>query len=237
MRRLWIFSDLHLTDETDGLYGPFLTALSTPSKSGDAVVFNGDIFDFLMGENAGLVARFPAFFEKCRQLTSQGVKLYYIEGNHDFHLSCLSAAAGFEVCDPELLLQTECGKKIYITHGDLIDQEDRGYLRLRKLFRSSFVRIASGIVSTSFLMGIAKRIGRTPTERLKQTPSARVRACFRTFAENKIKHGVDFVVLGHSHDLDEVAPSYFNMGYPPIHRQYLYFEKATGLVRRPFPAG
>jgi hypothetical protein len=40
-------------------------------------------------------------------------------------------------------------------------------------------------------------------------------------------------VLGHCHDLDQVEPYYFNMGYPPVHRQYLFYH--DGLKRMTFP--
>ena len=59
-----------------------------------------------------------------------------------------------------------------------------------------------------------------------------MRSVFREFAEEKKRQGFDFVILGHCHDLDDLQPFYFNMGYPPVHRQFLYWSAESNSVKR-----
>jgi UDP-2,3-diacylglucosamine pyrophosphatase LpxH len=242
--RLWVFSDLHL--EVGSFYQEFLNLLRTDPQSGDRVVFNGDIFDLFVGSSEHFVAPFRSFVTLMTDLTQRGVQVDYLHGNHDFHLERAFAETGvyFHEDSLEMILSAPQGtKRIWIEHGDLVDQSDWKYQNLRKIFRSRTLKVSVPHLPTAVILGLAKLLSRKADQQISELPESwpetdrnRLRALFRAHAEQKHRQGYDYVVMGHCHDLDEVEPYYFNMGYPPVHRQYLHYDSSTGcLERRKFP--
>ena len=179
-------------------------------------------------------------------LSQRNVQLYYIEGNHDFHLRTLFDQANIQFLDESVVIPVsprtpngDVGKKLFIAHGDLVDQEDSGYLRLRKFFRSHVIRVAANIVPGAFVQKIGDLSSRTLEQKESDLPQNwplenrdALRTLFRSYAKEKNRQGFDYVILGHCHDLDEMKPFYFNMGYPPVHRQYLIYDEAEDCVKR-----
>ena len=235
INRLWVFSDLHLSDPTSSLYQSFLTALQEPDSAQDVVVFAGDIFEIFVGNSSYFRQKHNVFFKTLKILNQKKVRLYYIEGNHDFHLSAAFSDDSVKVIDSELVLG-----KIYIAHGDLVDESDVSYLRLRKFFRSQTVKKIVDLIPGTDVEWISELMSRTPEQKGFDVPKAsgeipRVRSIYRNFAEEKKRQGFDFVILGHCHDLDDLQPFYFNMGYPPVHRQFLFYSaESNSFIRRVF---
>jgi UDP-2,3-diacylglucosamine hydrolase len=231
-RRIWIFSDLHLSDPQSTLYQSFILSLDEPDQSSDAVVFAGDIFDIFVGNSKYFIEKNKPFFDALERLRQRKVSLFYIQGNHDFHLEQAFGDLSVAILDSELVLG-----KLYIAHGDLVDQADQGYLRMRRFFRSAAFRKFVDLLPGKAVEWIGESIARSHDRKEKdlvvrpgEVPS--VRPVFRAFAETKKRQGFDFVILGHCHDLDDLQPFYFNMGYPPVHRQFLYWSSDSNSVKR-----
>ena len=175
-----------------------------------------------------------------------GVRVFYIEGNHDFNLSRLfPAEVRFE--DEAVILTDETsGKTIYIAHGDLVDPSDTDYLRLRGFLRSKVLRALTHLVPGPWIERIGLRFSRPGEQKSADLPENwpvgqrdALRTIYRSFAEKQKRLGFDYIVLGHCHDLDEMTPFYFNMGFPPVHRQFLFFDSSVSsekelLKRRKF---
>ena len=242
--QIWVFSDLHLTNSESTLYQAFLTALQAPSCPNDVVVFSGDIFDLLLGNSSYFRRRYLEFFEAVDRLVSSGVTVHYIEGNHDFHIrSLFSSGVKFHDEAVELIDTSQSiANKIYIAHGDLVDLADHKYLRLRRVLRQKWVQYSCSLIPGIILQKIGDLTSRPLEQKALEAPDhwdsenlTRLRLVFRTFAKTKFESGYQFIVLGHCHDLDSVEPYYFNMGYPPIHGQYLFYDsKAPGFKRMSF---
>ena len=231
-QRIWIFSDLHLADPQSSLYQSFIQALEEPDSPSDAVVFAGDIFEIFIGNSKYFTEKNHLFLDALRGLHRRGVALYYIQGNHDFHLDQAFGEVPVTILDSELVLG-----KLYIAHGDLVDQADQGYLRMRRFFRSRGFRTFVDLLPGKAVQWIGETIARSHEQKEKDLPSVpgevpSVRPVFRAFAEEKNRQGFDFVILGHCHDLDDLQPFYFNMGYPPVHRQFLYWSSESNSVKR-----
>jgi UDP-2,3-diacylglucosamine hydrolase len=231
-QRIWIFSDLHLADPASSLYREFLQALDEPSSETDAVVFAGDIFEIFVGNSAYFTRKHSSFFEVIRRLVERKVSLFYIQGNHDFYLENAFAGIPMKMVDSELVLG-----RMYIAHGDLVDSTDSGYLRMRSLFRSAGFRQFVDLLPGKAVEWIGESISRSHERKELDLPidpgkAPAIRPVFRKFAEEKKRQGFDFVILGHCHDLDDLQPFYFNMGYPPVHRQFLYWSAESNSVKR-----
>ena len=245
--RVWIFSDLHLTNSESPLYQSLLEVLREPSDGNDCVVFSGDLFDLLVGNSSYFKRKFSLFFDSLQALTKKGVRVFYIEGNHDFNLSSLfPKKVRFE--EEAVILQDERAfKRIYIAHGDLVDESDEEYLKLRRFLRSRFARSLIHFLPGVLIEQVGFHYSRPDAQKIQDLPEnwseeqrRNLRSIYRNFAEGKLRQGFDYVILGHCHDLDEIKPFYFNMGYPPVHRQFLFYESFAQngkelLKRRNFP--
>lgn len=213
------------------------------------MVFAGDVFELWVGDSPYFSQKFAAFFDALQGLLRKGVGIWYIEGNHDFHLM-QALPSGVRVVSSEVALDLQApdgsARRICIEHGDLADQEDRSYLVLRGVLRSPGVRLLSRLLPGKWLESCASWISRPAHRKAGDLPEhwnaeqrERLRSIYRTHAGLKKGQGFDWVVLGHCHDLDEWGGFYWNMGYPPVHRQYLVYDPApdsakVSLERRNF---
>ena len=240
--RLWVFSDLHLTDPQSSLYRSFLDILREPNHENDTVVFAGDIFDLLVGDSAYFKAKHGDFFGQLQALAQKKVRLHYIEGNHDFHIQNHFHGIPIEFSDEsvQLKVQTAQGLKlIYVAHGDLVDEDDAWYLRLRKLFRSQPGQLVANHLPGKWIEKVGESLSRPDRQKKADLPEnwsnerrSQLRSVFRKFAQRKRDAGFDYIILGHCHDLDEVEPYYFNMGYPPVHGQFIFYSSTEDCVKR-----
>ncbi|MBS1959791.1 MAG: UDP-2,3-diacylglucosamine diphosphatase [Bdellovibrionales bacterium] len=238
--KLWVFSDLHLEEST--LYHEFLSLLEVGVARGDQVVFAGDIFDLFVGNSTYFKLKFKSFFDILKVLNSRGVVPHYIFGNHDFNLDHAFEGLQIGLHDERVTIEVPAPdgrKKIYVAHGDLIDPSDVNYIRMRKLFRSAPARILSSSLPGTWIEKFGRMISRKSDQKMADLPESwsaerrdHLRRLFREFAYVKNRQGFDYVILGHCHDLDEQEPFYFNMGYPPVHRQFLLYDSEIGRVQR-----
>ena len=245
---LWVISDLHILASTDSVATQLVEFLTTHPRVSDHIVFAGDLFDRFTGERLFLWERFEPVLDAIRQLPGRGVQVTLLEGNHDLHLQpWVEAHPGVQWADPGILLNCG-GKRIWIEHGDLINQSDIGYLLLRTTFRTRLVRGLARLVPESWVDGFAKNassLSRAQNpwlpENLPQQKLQALRTLYRDAANQKLLNGIDCVILGHCHDLDEVrfqvgsrAVQYINMGFPPVHGSILRLQKGASSVER-FP--
>ncbi len=237
-QRVHIFSDLHLMALDEPLGRSFLQAMNDIEGNRDALVLAGDIFEILVGNSAYFIQKAKPFADALSALLQRGVSIYYIEGNHDFHLSGL-LPGGVIIAQESIRVpvsDSAGGSKILeVVHGDLVDPEDHAYFMMRRIFRSTPVRFAAGNLPGSIIAGIARLLSRDHSQKTAQLPESwpeerrnRLRALFHADAEKRRALGADFVVMGHCHDLDDWGGFYWNMGYPPVHRQYLVYDSAVG---------
>ncbi len=243
--RVWIFSDLHLASPHSSLYQSFLKVLEEPKQKDDIVVLAGDIFDLWVGDSDVFRSKYQAFLSQIENSIRHGVKVFYIEGNHDFHLKhALPNEVEFQK-EAVVLEDLNAKKKIYIAHGDLVDTEDKSYLRLRGFLRSPLMEFLCEHAPGRLIEVIGEASSRPLEKKMADLPEywpseklANLRTKYRQFAKSKHLEGYDYIVLGHCHDFDQVEPYYFNMGYPEVHGQYLFYEsQSTGqasLFRKSF---
>jgi UDP-2,3-diacylglucosamine hydrolase len=198
MRAIFL-ADAHLRKPGDHNYRMMLDFLDEQCGKTDILVLLGDIFEFWIGKSTVLADHVP-MVAALERLHQQGTKLVYVEGNHDFHLG------------PVFTRRLECqvlpdggsieldGKKVFLAHGDLANPNDLGYRRLRKLFRSSLVRILIRTLPNFLLLRIGARAG---YESKKNYRGERARWPAREvlipYAEAILATGQQAVVTGHFH--------------------------------------
>ena len=174
-----------------------------PGKKGiitdvDDLYILGDFFDFWFSAGDFIYPEFRDIVEMLAELKERDIRLHLCEGNHDFFLADYFARhLGVEVITDWANINLE-GKRVLISHGDTVDERNRRYLLLRKIFRSSFFYKLQRAMPIIVLWKIAQICSRASKRLTAETADA-LATKMRRFSQRKFRDGFDAVILGHSH--------------------------------------
>ncbi|MBF0441843.1 MAG: metallophosphoesterase [Oligoflexales bacterium] len=120
---LVVVSDLHIKnihDDNGRLFLRFLDNLMACKI--DCLVLIGDVFDFILGSKRFYHKKFEPIGNALMKLAQKGVRIVYLEGNHEFMLKSLGwkGIEFIDSCSDGLIIPLEGGRKVKIGHGDLI---------------------------------------------------------------------------------------------------------------------
>ena len=179
-----------------------------------------------------------------------GVQVHLFEGNHDFYLAdYFTRYHGIEVFQDTAQIPLD-GKTIFIAHGDLVDETDRGYRILRRVLRSPVFYGIQKRLPLSWLWRIAMRSSEASKEYLAK-PQEGLAEKMEAFALAKFEGGLDTVILGHCHlpviktqEIRGRQCHFILLGDWLVHRSYVILEDGAiralpattaGPFRSPFP--
>jgi UDP-2,3-diacylglucosamine hydrolase len=196
--RAVFFSDAHLRSGDDEGCSLLLSFLRSSSRSGDHLFIVGDLFDFWFSRGSVIYPGFQPVINELKGLKDRGVQIHLFEGNHDFYLAdYFTRELGIEVFTDTAVVQLE-GKSVYIAHGDMVDESDRGYRFLRRVLRS---RLAYGL-QKRLPLKLLWRLARMSSEASKEylaKPQEGLASKMEAFAIAEFEKGFDAVILGHCH--------------------------------------
>lgn len=230
--KIYFISDIHLKlnrkTETENRKNRIVNFLKSLPEDTEEVILLGDIFDFWYEWYFVVPAFHFGLFYELRRLIDRGVKITYLSGNHDFYLGdYLKKEIGIN-CVKDELESEYGGKKFWIYHGDGIAASDGGYRLLKKILRSkisnflfrTFIPPDLGVLIAEFTSGTSRKYRNSNKLKLKKGE-------YVSFAEEKIKAGYDFVILGHRHYPEIVKAGkgvYVNTGDWMKHFSYAVFD-------------
>jgi UDP-2,3-diacylglucosamine hydrolase len=236
--RAYFLSDIHLRGADDPAAGRLVSFLSEIPRKDDLVIFGGDVFDLFVGDKEIFRTKFANVLASIRSVAERGATVFYLEGNHDFHLDAVfDGLAGVSLKSGDFLL-TFRDRKILVSHGDLIDPEDRGYRLLRSVTRHPFFRSLIGLLPGSWIEGVGTRSShqsRKYTGGLRGANQERLRLLYLAFARRKIREdGAQHVLVGHSHLRDHIPikegdrrGEYVNLGFSSEELPYAVLEESA----------
>lgn len=225
--KIVVLSDLHLWGPQDPLYRGLLQFIDSKIEEGDKFFIVGDLFDLFIGNKSVFYDRYYELIEKIRGLGKKNVEVFYIEGNHDFHLENL-----FEDCNHVRLYADQLhyewdGRRFHFCHGDKINWKDLGYQMFRVLTRNIFSQCIIEAAPGSLIDRVGRKMSKA-SRGYHLEPNDKIVQLFRNYACEQISHGYDFVIMGHSHYMDDMRfrvenheGQFVNVGYPRKHRKYL----------------
>ena len=237
-------SDVHVKNNYSKEYQLLLSFLGNRKVvASSAIYFLGDIFDLMVGNHKGYFRDYKEFFDALEILIRRGVKIHYVEGNHDFHIKELfESFVNFRKIDRNFLIVHETRhteivgeKKILFAHGDEFVFEKMPWPFYRSFIKSKAVKfIANNLVSYGFLQSLGKKMSfwsrsRNQKKEYNKNPPAERLKFFRENIESiKNISNYDYVILGHSHLQDCFVTSkglkYYNLGDPRETSSFLYFD-------------
>jgi UDP-2,3-diacylglucosamine hydrolase len=243
-----IISDLHIKKNNDTcsqLLSEFFRACDQVCP--DRVIFLGDIFDMMAGNYKDYITEYPNFFDGIKNQLELGRKVYYFEGNHDFHIGEV-----FQKFLKENMLDTNNfyyernpilldfnGKKVLLGHGDDLDYNNESYKKWKRIYSSGYFKFFLNKVLT--YKGL-KKIGNWASSDSKKRGS-------KTFDYNKAKDKyrkgasvvatkeIDYLIAGHTHIKDDHTFEfegkkirYLNNGFPLHDRVFIKVDDDINLV-------
>lgn len=234
MRAIFI-ADAHLMSPEDHNYRLLLRFLGELEGRLDTLYIVGDLFDFWMGFPSQPFTQFTAVLDALERLVLGGCRLVYYEGNHDFHLGDVFEHRLKAEIHTGPSIETVQGRRLYICHGDQINQNDRGYQLLRFLFRTRLVAVCVRYFPPAW------------AEKVRSVLQKRSRAAYHVkasrwdyrkilldFARTLPKKGCDGMVAGHFHlALHETIPdtTFTVISLGDWMEQFTYAEMNDGVFR------
>jgi len=202
------------------------------------LVILGDLFEFFFGFKDSSSTRetfaFPDYLPVLKKLLSLyrlGIRIKYVEGNHDFSLhSFFSEQFDMKVeVHPDGCEERLEGRKAFIAHGDLSNPKQWTYRIFRRILKNRWSYHLIHFAGPRISMRIARKLSNRSYEKYHNDVSSPSPA-FKAFARQKFLEGFEIVILGHSHFPEEVEEwidgrrcLYFNVGDWMTHRSFLRF--------------
>lgn len=234
-------SDVHVKIAGDNAEQLLLAFLRNKEvRECDSIFLLGDIFDLMIGPLSQYFVRYQAYFDEFKKLIQEGKNIYYVEGNHDFHIKKLyrkffdvNADLNRNLFHMAPLFEIEdAGKKIVLCHGDDIELGNPSYKIWKSIVTSSPLRYYANNLMPHFLIkGVGEYSAKKSRERNNKRYSLEadlepVKVNFRNSAEVYFqKHPFQVLVCGHSHVKDYYVSDkgfeYVNNGYAQKTKTYV----------------
>ena len=164
----------------------------------DDLYILGDFFDFWFCEGAIVYPEFRAVVEKLRDVQERGIRIHLCEGNHDFFLGdYFTGHMGLEVIKDWATLDLE-GKRVLISHGDMVDEGNVRYLLLRRFLRSRFLYRLQRACPVELRWKVGQTLSYLSKE-LAAEKSEDLAEKMRKFSVRKFRDGFAAVILAHCH--------------------------------------
>ena len=182
----------------------------------------GDLFDAWFEYRTVIPKGFHRLFVALEDLSSKGVLIHYLAGNHDYwirdffpeHLGMKTYHDAFDIVVD--------GKKIHIHHGDGLASNDTGYRILKKILRNRLNIWLYSWLHPDIGIPLARSSSRKSRHHTSSKTFGEDDNMVR-YAQEKINEGYDFVIMGHRHQpvRKELGSGiYINLGDWITHNTY-----------------
>jgi UDP-2,3-diacylglucosamine hydrolase len=232
----WIFvGDAHFARGDMGRREHFSRFIQKNRSTLGTLVIMGDFFDFWFGfrDPSLLKKEYGDVLAILEGLRADGVRVLYLEGNHDFSLgSYMREELGIEVYESSTEMELD-GKRIYLAHGDRISPTLDHWI-VSGIIRNKFAYLVTSLLGSRIVMAIAHRWSASSRGRNMERSPVVIKQ-LRSFAQRKLKQGFDAVILAHTHLPEAIAVKeqgrqayYFNVGDWIKDFSYLRYNEKKG---------
>ncbi|HEY3250980.1 MAG TPA: UDP-2,3-diacylglucosamine diphosphatase [Ignavibacteria bacterium] len=201
-KKHYFFSDVHLgvkpsieEKEREKKLVGFLEAIRGDAEK---LYIVGDLFDCWIEYRKVVPKGYFRTLAKLNEMSEQGVEIHFFSGNHDFWLNTyLRDEVGMILHYNEFATEIG-GKRFYIIHGDGLSKGDLGYKIIKKILRSRINQFLYSLIHPDLGVWLAQKSSTTSRYHNPEFPG-RGSLGMKNFAEEKIKAGFDYVIMGHFH--------------------------------------
>ena len=143
-KKIYFASDNHLGAPNSELSLPrekkFVAFLDTIKKDAAAIFLLGDLFDFWFEYSKVVPKGFVRVLGKLAEISDSGIPIYFFVGNHDLWMD------GYFETELNIPVYHEPkeftfnDKTFFIAHGDGLGPYDKGYKRMKRVFKNPIFR-------------------------------------------------------------------------------------------------
>ncbi len=164
----------------------------------DALILLGDIFEFWFGYDSIMFSRFLRPIVRLGTIRNLGIDIHYLVGNHDFLPGrVFSEYLDIQVHDDPILIRF--GETLtYLSHGDEINSEDRGYQFLKSILRNPISQRLFRLIPASFAWHLG-RVTSDTSRRYTQHKNEMSPATFDCFVQKLAEQNITAIIHGHTH--------------------------------------
>jgi len=235
-KKVYFSSDNHLGAPTAQASKPreqkFLRWLDHIRPDAHAIFLMGDLFDFWFEYKTVVPKGFVRVLGKLAEFRDSGIEIYFFVGNHDLWMSgYFEEELGIPIYhNPKTF--TINNSSFFLGHGDGLGPNDKGYKRMKKIFRNPFFQWLFRWVHPD----IGVRLGHYFSVKNKlisgdedEVFHGEDKEWLIVYAKHKLEtEHYDYFVFGHRHlpmkvDLGQQA-TYYNLGDWISHYTYGVFD-------------
>ncbi len=141
-KKIYFSSDNHLGAPTPADSKPrekkFVQWLDSIKTDAEAIFLLGDLFDFWFEYKTVVPKGFVRVLGKLAELRDSGIRIYFFVGNHDLWMDdYFQKELNIPVFHEPQVFQLG-NKRFFIGHGDGLGPGDKGFKRMKKVFKSPF---------------------------------------------------------------------------------------------------
>ena len=205
---IYFVSDVHLgapalknNRERELLFAQWLDSIK---DSVAELYLMGDIFDFWWEYKKVAPRGFSRILGRIADLTDRGISVHFFTGNHDVWVFDYLPEETGVILHREPMVTEIRGKKFFLAHGDGLDQADKGYLFLKKLFTSKTLQWMFSRIHPNLGLSLAHKwsaSSRLSKPEYEQEFMVNQDGMYKFALEFLKKTPVDFLVMGHRHQL------------------------------------
>lgn len=128
-------SDLHLCASRPHITTAFLHFLKNTASHANSLYILGDLFEYWAGDDDINDAHSQSIIAALRFLVESGVSIYLMHGNRDFLIAKSFCNASKVTLLPDPTLIDLYGKRVLLSHGDILCTDDLAYQAFRQQVR------------------------------------------------------------------------------------------------------
>ncbi|MEA2014130.1 MAG: UDP-2,3-diacylglucosamine diphosphatase, partial [Thermodesulfobacteriota bacterium] len=187
-------SDAHLDGSPCDGYQYLMRFLDSIRGDTDELFIVGDFFDFWFSDKNRVYPGFHNIIGKLLEIQKAGTRISLFEGNHDFFLGNYFAQYGIKIYPDSATIDLD-GKKLFVSHGDTVDESNKTYLFLRRVLRSRLFYALQKTIPSVFLWYVSSIFSRISRNwKVWEKSSNPLPLMMSAFAMGKFEQGFDAVV-------------------------------------------
>ncbi len=200
--RVVVVADAHLGQVPSAVQAAFHRFLEAVPDLGDALLINGDLFDFWFEYGAVIPRKHFGSVAKLQALRARGVPITFVGGNHDrWGGDFLTQDLGIAYHAGEAEIDV-AGRRAFVAHGDGLTEQHWSAALLHRITRHRLTIGAFRVLHPAIGFWIAEKLSGTLADNTKDAAvlhrAARAQA---GYAKDLLAHRPDLglVILAHTH--------------------------------------
>lgn len=225
-------SDIHLSESRSDLTAAFLHFLNHIAIHADHLYILGDLFDSWAGDDVETQLT-QHIAQQLKELSNQGIHIYFQHGNRDFALGQQYADRAGLVLLPDYY-PLPYAPAIIVMHGDQLCIFDKKYQRYRKIIRHPILLSLLRRLPKKYRIALANKIRSTSKEQLYTVEDRRLVIPDDAVSNVYQVYNASTIIHGHTH---QPATHYYGERARWVlsdwdkSADYLSWQKSKGLVR------